>query len=250
MQQQQLATAAACRLLHIWKDKATGLNTKLRFFKSLVLPILLHGAESWPLTSKEVQRLEVFQQRWLRHILNISYWQHIRNEVVLQRARLPSIEVRTRQLRMFWMGHVIRLGPTRLPYQALFGQRCRGKGSLQTLGKVYHSDLRALQGGIPNGLPWIQCAQDRFAWRAFVKGTTAPSSAAAPAATPSPAVVVQGAAGPSSSPNALPRTSPRTQRRMGLNPTEELLLGFLIDAIIPPLLDLIEVHLVVGLILG
>jgi hypothetical protein len=37
---------------------------------------------------------------------------------------------------------------------------------------------------------------------------------------------------------------------MGLNPTEELLLGFLIDAIIPPLLDLIEVHLVVGLILG
>lgn len=59
----------------------------------------------------------------------------------------------------------------------------------------------------------------------FVKGVTAPSSAAVPAATHSPAVVVQGAPGPSSSPTALPRTSPRTQRRMGLNPTEELLPG-------------------------
>ena len=224
-----MATGAARRLLHIWRDKAIGLRTKIRFFKSLVLTILLHGAESWPLTGKEVQRLEVFQQRWLRQILNISYWQCISNEVVLQRARLPSIEVRTRQLRMSWLGHVIRLGPTRLPYQALFGQlagqRRPGKGRLQTLGKVYHSDLLTLQGGIPNGLPWMQCALDRAAWRAFVMGAAVPSSAAAPAANPSSAVVVQGAAGPSSSPNALPRTSPRAQRRMGMTPTEELLPG-------------------------
>jgi hypothetical protein len=64
-----MATGAAHRLRHIWKDKAIGLNTKFRFYKSLVLTILLHGAESWPLTGNEVQRLEVFQQRWVRRIL-------------------------------------------------------------------------------------------------------------------------------------------------------------------------------------
>jgi hypothetical protein len=83
---------------------------------------------------------------------------------------------------MFWLGHVVRLGPNRLPYQTLFGQlagqRRRGKGSLQTLGKVYHSDLIALQGGTPNnGLPWIQCALDRLAWHAFIKGAAVPHSA-------------------------------------------------------------------------
>ena len=224
-----LATGAASRLRHIWKDKSIGLNTKLCFFKSLVLTILLHGAESWPLTGNEVQRLEVFQQRWLRHILHISWSEHISNEVVLHRANIPSIKIRTRQLRMFWLGHVIRRGPNRLPYQALFGQlsgqRRPGNGRLHTLGKVYHSDLLDLQGGTPNGLPWIQCALDRVAWRAFVLGAAAPHSAAAPAATPVPAVVVQGAAGPVSSPTTLPRASPRTQRRMGMTPTEELLPG-------------------------
>jgi len=136
----------------------------------------------------------------------------------------------TRQLRMVWLGHVIRLGPDRLPYQALFGQlagqRSRGKGSIQTLGKLYHQDLLALQGGIPNGLPWLECALDPLAWLAFVMGTAAPTSpAAAPASTPVPAVVVSSTPLPSSSPHILPRTSPRSQQRMGIALTEELLPG-------------------------
>ena len=224
-----LATSAAHRLLNIWNNKAIGLKTKLNFFKSLVLTILLHGAESWPLTGKDVQRLEVFQQRWLRKILKIFWNEHISNEVVLQRAGLPSIEIRTRQLRMVWLGHVIRLGPDRLPYQALFGQlagqRSRGKGNIQTLGKLYHKDLLALQGGITNGLPWLQCALDPLAWLAFVMGTAAPTSAAAPAGTPVSVAVVPSTPLPSSSPHILPRTSPRSQQRMGLALAEELLPG-------------------------
>jgi len=64
------------------------------------------------------------------------------------------------------------------------------------------------------------------------------------------AVVEPSAAGPSSNPNALPRTSPRVQRRMGMTLLRSCFLGFLIDALIPPLLDLTEVHPVVDLIVG
>ncbi|KAG7673674.1 hypothetical protein NADE_004640 [Nannochloris sp. 'desiccata'] len=130
---------------------------------------------------------------------------------------------------MIWLGHVIRLGPDRLPYQALFGQlagqRSRGKGNIQTLAKTYHKDILALQGGTPNGLPWLECALDPLAWRAFVMGAAAPFSAAAPAGTPVSAAVVQGTPLPSSSPHTLPRTSPRSQQRMGIALTEELLPG-------------------------
>ena len=108
----------------------------------------------------------------------------------------------------------------------LAGQRSRGKGSIQTLGKLYHQDLLALQGGIPNGLPWLECALDPLAWLAFVMGTAAPTSpAAAPASTPVPAVVVSSTPLPSSSPHILPRTSPRSQQRIGIALTEELLPG-------------------------
>jgi pre-mRNA-processing factor 17 len=177
-----VATGAANRLLRVWKGKTIGLKIKLTFYKSLVLTILLHGAESWPVTQKHVQRLEVFQQRWLRRILKTSWTQHISNEDILQRAGVPSIETRIRQLRMIWLGHVIRLGPARLPYQALFGQlagqRSRGTGEIQTLGKIYHADMLALQGGTTNGLPWLECTMNSLAWRAFVLGAAAPLSAA------------------------------------------------------------------------
>ena len=224
-----VATGAANRLLRVWKDKTIGLKTKLTFYKSLVLTILLHGAESWPVTQKHVQRLEVFQQRWLRRILKTSWTQHISNEDILQRAGVPSIETRIRQLRMIWLGHVIRLGPARLPYQALFGQlagqRSRGTGKIQTLGKIYHADILALQGGTPTGLPWLECAMNPLAWRAFVLGAAAPLSTAAPAGTPLSAAAEQDDSLPSSSSQVLPRTSPRSQQRMGLSPTEDLLPG-------------------------
>ena len=224
-----VATGAANRLLKVWDNNAIGLKTKLTFYKSLVLTILLHGAESWPVTHKDVQRLEVFQQRWLRRILKVFWTDHTSNENILQRAGLPSIETRIRQLRMIWLGHVLRLGPTRLPYQALFGQlagpRPRGKGGLQTLGKIYHADILTLQGGNPNGLPWMECALDPLAWRAFVLGAAAPLAAAVPAGTLSAAAAEQDPHLLLSGPPSLPRTSPRSQRRMGLTPSEGLLSG-------------------------
>jgi hypothetical protein len=109
------ATSAAIRLQNIWRSSSIGLATKVKFYKGLVLTILLHGAESWPLTGAQAAKLESFHHRWLRTILRVKWWQRIRNEEILQRAKIYSIGDRMRQVRMLWLGHVIRMGSNRLP---------------------------------------------------------------------------------------------------------------------------------------
>jgi hypothetical protein len=93
----------------------------MKIYKGVVLTILLHGCESWPLTEAQTAKLDAFHHRQLRAILKIPWWL-IRNDEVLQRAKISSIGDKVRQLRMFWLGHVIRMDQTRLPSQALFGQ--------------------------------------------------------------------------------------------------------------------------------
>jgi hypothetical protein len=43
-------------------------NTKNRVYRTVVLPVVFYGCETWPLTPREEQRLRVFENRVLRRI--------------------------------------------------------------------------------------------------------------------------------------------------------------------------------------
>jgi hypothetical protein len=43
-------------------------NTKIRVYRTEVLPVVLYGCETWSLTLREEQRLRVFENRVLRGI--------------------------------------------------------------------------------------------------------------------------------------------------------------------------------------
>jgi hypothetical protein len=43
-------------------------NTKIRVHRTIILPVVLYGCETWSLTLKEEQRLRVFENRVLRRI--------------------------------------------------------------------------------------------------------------------------------------------------------------------------------------
>ena len=206
------AIGASNRLRETWRSRSVGLQTKLMFYKGLVLPILLHGAESWPLTDAQTKRLDTFHHRCLRQILRVRWEQHISNEQLLATAGIYSIRDRVRQIRMFWLGHVIRMGPSRLPYQALFGQLDgrRTPGRCHTLTKVYSGDLAFFRGDLPNGLPWLQAACDKQAWNFFIlrKTSTAQQPAAPREAPPAPL--------------DLPGVGQRTLQRLGMRLTEDL----------------------------
>jgi hypothetical protein len=43
-------------------------NVKVKTYKTIILPVVLYGRETWSLTLKEAHRLRVFENRVLRRI--------------------------------------------------------------------------------------------------------------------------------------------------------------------------------------
>ena len=58
-------------------NKALSRKTKLQMYKTLILPVLLYGAETWAITSSDEQVLQVFERKALRKIFDIRKWHTI-----------------------------------------------------------------------------------------------------------------------------------------------------------------------------
>ena len=79
------ATAAMARLKRVWKSNIS-FQTKFKLYKSLVISILLYGCETWTLLTKTERSIQAFENKCLRKLLHISYWEHKTNEYVWNEA--------------------------------------------------------------------------------------------------------------------------------------------------------------------
>ena len=43
-------------------------NIKIKIYRTIILPVVLYGYKTWPLTLREERRLRVFENRVLRRI--------------------------------------------------------------------------------------------------------------------------------------------------------------------------------------
>ncbi|MBN3281200.1 RTJK polymerase, partial [Polyodon spathula] len=94
------ATAAFVSLKwFLWKRANISIKTKIRLFRTLILPILLYGSETWTLLKQDLNKLKVFQMRCLRQILIISLRDHIRNETIRIRCDHQPTVMEAVQLR-------------------------------------------------------------------------------------------------------------------------------------------------------
>ena len=79
---------------------------KICFFRSLVLPVLLSGCESWTLTRDLRRRLNSFGTRSLQRILGHHWLDFVSNERLLRETQMRFVTciVREHQLQLY--GHV------------------------------------------------------------------------------------------------------------------------------------------------
>ena len=80
---------------------------------SFVISIFLKACESWTLTAELEKRMQAFEMRCYRRLLNSSYKDHVTNEEVRRKIQAAIGEygelltlVKKRKLR--WFGHVSR----------------------------------------------------------------------------------------------------------------------------------------------
>ncbi|KDR22837.1 Putative uncharacterized transposon-derived protein F52C9.6, partial [Zootermopsis nevadensis] len=143
----------------------------IKVYKTIILPVVLYGCETWSLTQREEHRLQVFENRVLRRleiavIIFISEefrsLKIIRPTRVYASARLTRLPFADRLV-----GHVARMDGTRGVHRVLVGKP-EGKRPLGRPRRRWEDNLRRDLWEIGVEGDWILLAQDRVRWRALV----------------------------------------------------------------------------------
>jgi len=101
----------SCRLL--------SKNLKIKIYRTVILPFVLYGCETWSLTLREERKLRVFENRVLRRIFGsrrdevMGEWRRLHNEELNDLYSSPNIVRVIKSRRVRWAGHVARMGEER-----------------------------------------------------------------------------------------------------------------------------------------
>jgi hypothetical protein len=145
-------------------------NVKIRIYKTIILPVVLYGCETWSLTLREKHKLRVFENRVLRRIFGpkrdemTGGWRKLHNEVLNKFYSLPSIT-------------------SMIGSRSEMGRECRSNGhrhigywweNLKEGDNQEDEDsggwiiLRWILETRWGGMDWIDQAQGRDQWRDFM----------------------------------------------------------------------------------
>jgi hypothetical protein len=147
-------------------------NLKIKIYKTVILPVVLYGFETWSLTLREEHRLRVFENRVLRIFGpkrdEDGSWRKLHNDELHNLYSSPNIVRVFKSRRLKWAGHVARMGEGRGVYRVVVGK----PEYKRPLGRARrrwedNTDLNLREIRI-DGTNWIQLAQDRLQWRAFM----------------------------------------------------------------------------------
>ena len=70
---------------------------KIKMYRTIILPVVLYGCETWSLTLREERRLRVFENRVLRRVFGpkrdevTGEWRKLHNEELSDLYSLPNI---------------------------------------------------------------------------------------------------------------------------------------------------------------
>jgi len=103
-------------------------NLKIKIYRTIILPVVLYGCETWSLTLRERRRLRVFENRVLRSIFGpkrdeaTGECRKLHNEELKNLYSSPNIVRVIKSRRMRWAGHVARMRKRRGVYRVLVGK--------------------------------------------------------------------------------------------------------------------------------
>ena len=141
-------------------------NLKIRIYRTIILPVIFCGCETWSLTLREERKLKLFENMVLRRIFGprrdevMGEWRRLHNEELNDMYFAPNIVRVIKSRRMRWAGHVSHMGEERGGYRVLVGKP-EGKRPRRRWVDNIRLDLQEVGYGY---MDWIGLARDRDRW--------------------------------------------------------------------------------------
>jgi len=149
-------------------------NLKTKIYRTVILPFVLYGCETWSLTLREERKLRMFENMVLRRIFGsrkdevTGEWRRLHNEELNDLYSSPSIVRVIKSRRIRWAAHVARMGEERGVYRVLVGKP-EGRRPLGRPRRRWVDNIRMDLHEVGCGyMDWIELAQVRDSWRTLV----------------------------------------------------------------------------------
>jgi hypothetical protein len=147
---------------------------KVKMYKTIILPVVLCGCETWCVTLRDEHILRVLENRLLRRIFGpnraevMGEWRKVHNGELHNLYSSPDIIRQMKSRTTRWVRHVARVGEEKKVNNVLVGKP-KGKRPLGRLRYTWEGgiklDLREISW---EGVEWIHLAWDRDQCQAVV----------------------------------------------------------------------------------
>jgi hypothetical protein len=161
-------------LLFCFSSRLLSKNLKIKIYRTIILPVVLYGCETWSLTLREERELRVFENMVLRRIFGprrdevTGKWRRLHNEKLNDLYCSPNIVRVIKSRRVRWAGHVARMGEERGVYRVLLGKPVGNRPLGRPRRRWVVSIRMDLQVAGCGYMDWIGLAQDRDRCRTLV----------------------------------------------------------------------------------
>ena len=146
-------------------DRRCSRALKGKVYRTVVRPAMLYGSECWPLNKNHERQLHSAEMRMLRWACGWTRLDRVRNEDVRAVMQTAPVQLKVREQRLRWYGHVLRR-PQDHPIRTAMDFEAQGKRPRGAPKKRWRDVIKK---DLSEVTATVEDALDRATWRRLTK---------------------------------------------------------------------------------